>query len=126
MSLQTTLGSTNQLQAGEALTSKQYYIGQLDASGNLEVAESATDLIVGVILTEAASGEMAQYQFAGVAKVISDGTPAIGDFVTTDASGKATPTTTDGNVVIGRALTAAAADGDYILVQLALGTVYVA
>lgn len=113
--------------AGEAMTDKQYYIVQLDATGKIEVAEGATDLIVGVLQNKPASGAAALYRFAGTSKVKAGGTIAIGDWVTTDSSGKAVATTTDGNIVIGRYIgTAAAADGDIIEIQLSIQHLYIA
>lgn len=113
------------LPAGEDLSAKQFYIGQLDASGNLEVGEGATDLLVGVIQNKAEAGQAAVYRFLGTSKVIAGGTIAIGDWVTSDASGKAVATTTDGNITIGRALEAAAAN-DIFEVQLAIQHLYIA
>lgn len=123
---QSVRGFEKTLVAGEALTSKQFYIVQLDASGNVEVGEGATDLLVGVLQNEPASGEGATYRFLGTSKVVASGVVAIGDWVTSDAAGKATATTTDGDVVIGRALEAAGADGDIIEVQLSIQHLYIA
>lgn len=111
--------------AGEAMTTKKYYIVQLDASGNIEVGEGATDLVVGVLQNKPDSGEAAIYRFLGTSKVIAGGTIAIGDFVTTDSAGKAVATTTDGDVVIGRALEAADAN-DIFEVQLGIHRFYIA
>lgn len=119
-------GHTKTLVAGEDLSSKINYIGQLDASGNLEVAEGATDLLVGVIVSnDGGSGASAVYQFSGTAKVKLGGTVAIGDWVTTDSNGKGVATTTDGNITIGRALEAGV-DGDIIEVQLSIQHLYIA
>jgi hypothetical protein len=106
--------------AGEDMTAKQFYIVQLDATGKIEVAEGATDLVVGVLQNAPYTGEQATYRFAGTTKVISAGTIAIGAMVTTDGSGgKAVTTTTEGDVVIGRYVgTAAAAADDIIEVQM--------
>ncbi len=104
--------------AGESMTASQYYIVQLSATGNIEIGEGATDLLVGVLQNKPASGEAALYRFAGTSKVVASAAIAIGAFVTTTAAGKAVTTTTAGNHVIGRALEAAAADGDIIEIQL--------
>jgi hypothetical protein len=112
--------------AGEAMTTKQYYIVQLDASGNIEVAEGATDLIVGVLQNKPAAGAAALYRFGGTSKVVSAGSVAIGDWVTTDSAGKAVATTTDGNIVIGRALEVGTTDGDIFEVQLSIQHLYIA
>jgi hypothetical protein len=114
-------------EAGEAMTDKQFYIVQLDATGKIEVAEGATDLVVGVLQNAPAAGEQATYAFGGIAKVISAGTIAVGAWVTTDGNGKAVSTTTDGDIVIGRFIgTAAAAASDLIQVQLGIQHLYIA
>jgi hypothetical protein len=111
--------------AGEDMTAKQFYIVQLAADGDVEVGEGATDLLVGVLQNTPDSGEQATYRFLGTSKVIAGGTVAIGDWVTTDANGKAVATTTDGNITIGRALQAAVS-GDIFEVQLAIQHLYIA
>lgn len=113
--------------AGEAMTDKQYYIVQLDATGKIEVAEGATDLIVGVLQNKPASGAAALYRFGGTTKVIAGGAINPGDWVTTDGNGKAVATTTDGNITIGRFIgLAAAASGDIIEVQMSIQHLYTA
>lgn len=113
--------------AGESMTTKQYYIVQLDASGNIEVAEGATDLIVGVLQNKPAAGAAALVRFLGTSKVKAGGAINVGAWVTTDGNGKAVATTTDGDIVIGRYIgVAAAADGDIIEVQLGIQHLYIA
>lgn len=113
--------------AGEDLSSKQFYIVQLDASGQIEVGEGATDLLVGVLQNTPESGQQATYRFAGTTKVIAGGTIPVGAWVTSDTAGKAVATTTDGDVVIGRFIgSAAAAAGDIIEVQLGIQHLYIA
>ena len=109
----------------ESLAEKQFFIVQQDASGNVEVAEGATDLILGVLQNNPASGEMATYRFGGTTKVKAGGTIAIGDWVTTASDGEAVATTTDGDIVIGKALQAGV-DQDIIEVQLAIHHLYIA
>lgn len=113
-------GFKKTLAAGASLVGKEFYIGKLNSSGDLVVAAAAADIIVGIIRTEAASGEAAQYQFLGTAKVKLGGTVAVGDAITSDAAGKGIATTTDGNRTIGIALEAGVAN-DIVEVQLMLG-----
>jgi hypothetical protein len=121
------IGLTTSREAGEAMTDKQHFIVQLDATGKIEVAEGATDLIVGVLQNTPDTGEQATYAFTGVAKVKCGGTVGIGAFVTSDTGGKAVATTTDGDIVIGRHIgTVAGADGDLIEVQLGIQHLYIA
>jgi hypothetical protein len=105
--------------AGEDMSAKQYYIVQLDASGNIEVGEGATDLLVGVLQNKPEAGEAALYRHGGTTKVIAGGNVSIGDLVTSDASGKAVATTTNKDIVIGRAL-ASAVSGDIFEVQMGI------
>lgn len=114
------------LKAGEDLSSKQFYIVQLDASGDVEVGEGATDLLVGVLQNKPESGQAATYRFGGTTKVVASAAIAIGAWVTSTAAGKAVTTTTDGDVVVGRALEAAAADGDIIEIQMSIQHLYIA
>jgi hypothetical protein len=113
--------------AGEDMTAKQFFIVQLAADGDIEVAEGATDLIVGVLQNAPDSGEQATYRFLGTTKVSAGGVINVGDWVTTDSSGEAVATTTDGDIVIGRYIgTAACADGDIVEVQLSIHHLYIA
>jgi hypothetical protein len=115
------IGFVASREAGEAMTDKQHYIVQLDATGKIEVAESATDLIVGVLQNTPGAGEQAVYAFGGTAKVKAGGAVGVGAYVTSDGSGKGVATTTDKDVVIGRHIgTSAAADGDLMEVQLGI------
>lgn len=112
--------------AGEDLSSSKYKIVQLDASGNIEIGEGATDLIVGVLQNKPESGGAALYRFAGTTKVVASAAIAVGAWVTSTATGTAVTTTTDGDIVIGRALEAAAAAGDIIEVQMGIQHLYIA
>lgn len=124
---QSTRDFEKSLACSEALTTKQYYIVQLDATGGIEVGEGATDLLVGVLQNNPASGEMATYRFGGTTKVVAGGVVAPGAWVTSDANGKAVATTTDGDIVIGRFIGKAnAADGDIIEVQMSIQHLYIA
>ena len=111
--------------AGEAMTDKQYFIVQQAADGDIELGESATDLLVGILQNKPAADEPALYRFLGTSKVVAAGAISIGDWVTTDSAGKAVATTTDKNTVIGRALEASANDGDIIEIQLSIFTLSV-
>lgn len=105
--------------AGEDLSAKQFFIAQLSAAGLLEVGEGATDLLVGVLQDGAVAGQAGTYRFIGTTKVKAGGPIGIGAYVTSDANGKAVATTTNGAVVIGRALEAADTD-DIIEIQLGI------
>lgn len=97
-------------EAAADLDTKQYFIVRLDTNGKAVLAAGATGLLIGVLQNEPKSGEGALVRFVGTTKVKAGGTIAIGDYVTSDANGKAVATTTAGDVVMGRALEAAVAD----------------
>lgn len=116
------VGSFNSLDAGEDLSGSRFYIGQLTAAGLLELGEGATDLIIGVIENnDGGAGAAASYQHQGIAKVKLGGTVGIGAWVTSNAAGEGIATTTNLDVVLGRALEAGVA-GDIIAVQLGVFT----
>ena len=111
--------------AGEDLSSSRYFIVQLDSSGDVEIGEGATDLLVGVLQNKPESGENAIYRFLGTTKVVASAAIAIGAWVTAASDGEAVTTTTDKDVIIGRALEAAGAAGDIIEIQLSIFTLSV-
>lgn len=106
--------------ASEDLSSKQFYIVQMDSSGNAEVGEGATDLLLGVLQNTPESGQGATIRHMGTTKVVASDAIAIGARVTTTNAGKAVTTTTNANIVVGVALEAAGADGDVIEIQLVM------
>lgn len=106
--------------ASEDLTAKQFYIVQMDSSGDMEIGEGATDLLLGVLQNKPDDGEAGIYRHVGTSKVVASGAIAIGARVTTDSAGKAVTTTTNGDLVVGVALEAAANDGDIIEIQLVM------
>ncbi|WP_050886987.1 capsid cement protein [Bradyrhizobium sp. ORS 285] len=107
--------------AGADLSASQNLIVKAQSDGTLVLAAAATDAIVGVLKNYPVSGHQAVYQFTGVTKVKAGGTINPGDFVTSNGSGAAVSTTTNGDTVIGRYVgTAAAASGDLIEVQMGI------
>ncbi|MCK4454537.1 DUF2190 family protein [Candidatus Parcubacteria bacterium] len=114
---QSNMGEKTKL-ASEDLSAKQYYFVQMDSSGDMEIGEGATDLLLGVLQDKPESGQAGTYRHEGTTKVVASGAIAIGADVTSDAAGKAVTTTTQGDKVKGIALEAAAADGDIIEIQL--------
>lgn len=116
--------------AGASLVGKQYYIGKMGAARAVTVADSATAAICGVIQEPVTSGRPCRVRDLGISLVVTDGNAgaiAVGDWLTSDANGKAVKTTTDGNVVIGRALAASTTDGAIIEVDMkGIGTHFTA
>lgn len=83
-------------EAGEDLSSSRYRFVNLDADGNA-VQAGAGELVIGSLYNSPASGENADIQILGVAKVEAGGTLNELDKVTPDANGKAV-SATDANV----------------------------
>lgn len=109
--------------ANADLSASQFRIAVVNSSEKAAIAAAATAKIIGVLYNKPAAADVAaQIAISGVARVTAGGVVAAGDLLTSDANGKAIATTTTGNVLIGRALTAGA-DTQLIEVLLAPGTV---
>lgn len=98
----------------------QYRVVKVTSTG-CDVATAATDKVVGVEQNGCAAAEQAVVKFLGTSKVVASAAVSVGDLVTATTGGKVVTTTTDHNVIVGRALEAAAADGDVIEVLLMPG-----
>lgn len=101
---------------GADLTGKLYYIVKQDTTAQQVVlAAGATDKLFGVLsqLNKAGSAAVGATvniharNASGTYKVVAGGTIAIGDQITSNASGQAIATTTSGNEVLGEACEAA-------------------
>lgn len=101
-------------EAGGDLSSSQYLIMQQEADGDVAVATAATQDLVGVLLNKpAAENRAAVVRVFGPVKMIASAAINEGDAITATTGGKAVATTTDTNVVIGYAKTAASGAGVY-------------
>lgn len=117
--------------ASADLSAKQFYIIETPITaadeGNLPTAtvcNDAGDVPFGVLQDKPESGEVGTVWRDGISKVVSDGSGTAitaGDFVGTDASGKAVKKTADADYIIGKALEGSAADGTVIKVMLLMG-----
>jgi uncharacterized protein DUF2190 len=107
------------LQAGANLASNQFRFVKPGATELQVIAiAAATDKPIGVQYdVPTAAGQPIEVQSDGVVEVVAGAAIALGAEVQTNATGKAITATTGGTVV-GRALIAAAADGDRISVLL--------
>lgn len=104
--------STNDLS-----TTGQYYIAKKDSTEGAVVLATDSLVAMGIIQNKPKAGEAALVRVAGTSKVIAGGTVHYGDWVTSDANGKAIATTTNKNRVIGMAL-AEAVTGDIFEIML--------
>ncbi|MGB3684953.1 MAG: hypothetical protein WA991_03910 [Ornithinimicrobium sp.] len=109
-------GSYRSFEAGADLSDNAYQVVKTDADGKAVLATAATDAIVGVIEKPSKAGEttsVAMISGAGTYKVKTGANVAKDAYLTTNGSGLAISTTTSGNRVFGRALTAGTS-GDVI------------
>lgn len=101
------------LQAGQDLSSSQYYFVAVAADGQIDPAGDGV-YADGILQNDPdAAGKAANVQIAGISKVVAGGAISVGDAVASNASGKAATAAT-GEVILGTALEAATADGDTI------------
>lgn len=106
-------------EASSDLSTKQFYIVKMTAGGNNRV-ELAGDgvLPIGVLYDDpSAVGRDCAVAVGGTAKVVSDGTVAAGEVVSSTAAGKATQAAS-GDWILGVCTRGGAADGDIIEVEI--------
>jgi len=117
-------GNTRTFVAGVDLSASQYCIAKLDTAveNQVNLATAASDPIAGVIDgfgTTGKAGDTVVIRKGGFsAKVIASAAISIGDKVTATTAGQAVTTTNGGDFLVGRALQAAAAQGDVIEIEL--------
>jgi hypothetical protein len=106
--------------AGADLSAKQYTFVKMSGTGVIAAA-AATDIPIGVLLNDPASGETAAVAVSGVVKLEASAAITAGVLVGTTSTGTAvtlaagTDTT---KFILGRAITAAGAAGDIITVAI--------
>jgi hypothetical protein len=105
--------------AGEDLSSSQFKFVTLESDGQVDLADSAGENCMGVVINDPASGGEATVVVSGKTVVTAGGTIAAGASIATDASGDAVTAST-GNIVMGYALEAGV-DGQVIAVELIQG-----
>jgi len=117
--------------AGADLSSNQYQIVKLDASGNIVLA-GAGDKAIGILTDAPVNGQYGSVAIAGITKVAAGAAVAAGDYLSPDANGKAVKATdtavsdgtvagTQGTHIIGQALSAAGAADELVTVVLGRG-----
>lgn len=115
------------LKAGEDLSTKMYYCGKLDASGNVVLGD-ANCVVIGVIDGKAKMGEAVAVNILGTTKVVAGGAISVGSKVICNANGKviSLPATSGTYNVFGVALQSAEDDGDIIEVLIRPESIVVA
>ena len=107
------------LQAGAALTSPKGVALALDEDG-LKLPSAGDDVVGIAILSNedaVAIGGRVDVQIKDIGKMYAGGAVTLGALVSVDAAGKAVAAT-EGDAILGRALSAATAAGDLIDVQI--------
>lgn len=106
------------LAAEVAITTRHLLVQKGTADGGF-IVNVANTRPWGVCIDEPDSGDKASVQMlgCGLAKMVAGEAIEVGDKVWTGAAGKVLDTHATGAFLVGRAVTAAAADGDIILVQ---------
>ncbi|MDE0651218.1 MAG: DUF2190 family protein [Gammaproteobacteria bacterium] len=119
-------------EAGEDLSAAQYHFVELNADGEIELCDAATDLPIGVLQDNPASGEYGNVMIMGVTKLEVERASAgsavnEGDMIGTGSNGRAdskgafsTTIANNTNRAVGRALTAAGAANSRRLIAAAI------
>jgi len=103
------------LEAGQDLSSSQFFFVAVAADGQIDPAGDGAHA-EGVLQNDpSAAGQAATVQISGVSKVVAGGAISVGDAVGSTAAGKATVAATTDSI-LGTALEAATTDGDVIAV----------
>jgi hypothetical protein len=110
---------TRSFVAGESLTAAQFKFVTLESDGQVDLADSAGENCIGVLLNNPAAAAAATVAVSGKVMVTSGGTIAAGAAVATDASGDAV-TAASTNIIMGYALEAAV-DGQVMAIELIQG-----
>lgn len=105
--------------ANADLSGYQNRIVKTVTGGKVDLAAGSVDAITGILGNKPGSaGAAAAVGISGKGRAIAGGVVAAGDLLTSDANGLAIATTTTGNRILGRAITAGGS-GQYIEVQIA-------
>jgi len=78
-----------QFTASADLSTKQYHFVKMSGNDTVTVCAAITDVPVGVLQNNPASGGAAEVALLGVTKVVADGTLAAGNLIGTSADGQA-------------------------------------
>jgi len=105
--------------AGEDLSSSQFKFVTLESDGQVDLADSAGERALGVLLNKPTSGKAATVAMTGKVMVEAGASVTAGDQLQTDANGDAI-TAASGDVVMGYALEDAV-DGQIFAMELIQG-----
>lgn len=82
-------------------SSKQYYCMDVDTNGKAVLCSAAGQRVVGILQNKPNAGEAATIATEGISKVISGTGITAGDYLKTDANGKAVKATKAGTTGVG-------------------------
>ena len=111
---------TLSIPAGADLSAKQYTFVKISGTGVISCA-AATDVPIGVLLNDPASGETAAVAVSGIVKLTASAAITAGATIGTTATGTAVTLAAGSDTtkyIVGRAITAAGATGDIITVAV--------
>lgn len=113
------LGNTRTMNAGADLSSSQYRgLRRTSTARQALVAQAGAANFAGVLLNAPTSGRAATVQTTGRVKMVAGEIFTLPAKITTDSTGRAVVADTTNDNVIGVAVTAAAAVGDIVEVDL--------
>ena len=78
-----------QFTASADLSAKQYHFVKMSGNNTVTVCAAITDVPIGVLQNNPASGGAAEVCLFGISKVVADGTLAAGNVIGTSADGQA-------------------------------------
>lgn len=105
------------MEAGQDLSAKQYYFVTVAADGQIDPTGDGAEADGVLQNAPSAAGYAATVAVAGISQVVAGAAITRGASIASGSAGKA-KTATSGNRVLGKAMDAAAADGDIIRVLL--------
>lgn len=96
------------LPANADLSTYQFRAVKVVTGGKAALADGSTVPLIGVLGNKpSAAGQGAAVGVGGICQMEAGTTVAVGDLITSNAVGQGIPTTTQGNTIVGRAITAA-------------------
>jgi len=111
------------MEAGEDMSSSQYYMVDVSAADKVDLVDAATDAPIGVLQNAPESGQAALVRITGHTKVVVGAPVSVNDKVMPDASGRAvtaTPGSDTTKYIVGTVTKAADAAGEIAEIVLQL------
>lgn len=101
------------------LSAKQYHVMRAIGAGTTSQGSLSSDAaIIGVLQNDPKNGDHATIAYSGLSKLVAGAAITANDLLTLNSSGRAITQTGSQQIIIGRAISAAAADGNTITALL--------